>query len=367
MGSKYYSLKKILKENATYNMIIGERSNGKTYSVFDYCLEDFFKNGNQLGYIRRWDEDFKGKRGQVMFDAIVSNGLVKKYSGNAYTGIKYFASKWYPAFPDEKTGKLVAPDNPFAYGFSLNTMEHDKSTAYPNIRNIFFDEFITRGAYLVDEFVTFANVISTIVRDRDDVKIFMCANTVNKFCPYFKEMGITHIEKMKQGTIDVYTYGASDLKVAVEYCDSKKEGKKSDKYFAFDNPKLNMITGGAWEINIYPHLPEKYTQKQIEFTYFIVFNNHILQCEVVQTATRLFTFVHEKTSPLKYPDTEFIYGDVYDGRPNWRRRLSKPLDDIDKKLYWFFKCEKVFYADNEVGELMRNYINWCNTDRGWLN
>ena len=29
----YYSLQKILKKNAVYNVIFGERSNGKTYSV----------------------------------------------------------------------------------------------------------------------------------------------------------------------------------------------------------------------------------------------------------------------------------------------------------------------------------------------
>ena len=38
---KYYSLKNILKKNAQYNMIFGERSNGKTYSVLYYALENY--------------------------------------------------------------------------------------------------------------------------------------------------------------------------------------------------------------------------------------------------------------------------------------------------------------------------------------
>ena len=33
--TKYYSLTEILKKKAIYNMIIGERSNGKTYSVLE--------------------------------------------------------------------------------------------------------------------------------------------------------------------------------------------------------------------------------------------------------------------------------------------------------------------------------------------
>ena len=60
MKPKYYSLDNILKKNARYNMIFGERSNGKTYSVLDYAVKEYFKTGNQLAVLRRWREDFKG-------------------------------------------------------------------------------------------------------------------------------------------------------------------------------------------------------------------------------------------------------------------------------------------------------------------
>ena len=36
--NKFYSLSAILKKNCTYNVIFGERSNGKTYSVLKYGL-----------------------------------------------------------------------------------------------------------------------------------------------------------------------------------------------------------------------------------------------------------------------------------------------------------------------------------------
>lgn len=105
-------------------------------------------------------------------------------------------------------------------------MEHDKSTNYDGIINAVLDEFLTRSYYLPNEFVLFMNVLSTIIRDRDNVKIFMMGNTVNQYCPYFAEMGLTHIKEMKKGDIDVYEYGESGLTVAVEYTDSpNKEGK----------------------------------------------------------------------------------------------------------------------------------------------
>ena len=138
------------------------------------------------------------------------------------------------------------------YTFALSDGEHDKSTSFPNIKTIVFDEFLTNKVYLNDEFVLFMNTVSTIVRRREDVRIYMLGNTVNKYCPYFQEMGLEHIQKMVQGTIDIYAYGESTLTVAVEYCaNAQTEARPTaHKYFAFNNPKLAMITGGAWEINI---------------------------------------------------------------------------------------------------------------------
>ena len=57
MKKQYYSLKKILSENADYNIIIGERSNGKTYATLEYILTDYVNNNNSGAYIRRWKDD----------------------------------------------------------------------------------------------------------------------------------------------------------------------------------------------------------------------------------------------------------------------------------------------------------------------
>lgn len=38
--NKFYNLNAILSKNATYNIIIGERSNGKTYSILKYGVEE---------------------------------------------------------------------------------------------------------------------------------------------------------------------------------------------------------------------------------------------------------------------------------------------------------------------------------------
>lgn len=356
---KYYSLKNILTKTAQYNMIIGERSNGKTFAVLEHGVEDFIKTGNQMAIIRRWQDDFKGKRAATMFENLINNNVVSKLTNGEWTGIFYYSSRWFLCrYEDEKR---ICQEEPFCYAFALSAMEHDKSSSYPKVKTVLFDEFISRNMYLPDEFVIFMNVLSTIIRERNDVTIFMCGNTINKYAPYFSEMGLTRIKQMKPGDIDIYQYGDSKLCVAVEFSDNPNKGKPSDVYFAFDNPKLSMITGsnGIWEIAVYPHCPVKYLPKDIIFTYFIQFNGELLQCEVIQHDNLVFTFIHRKTTELKNPDRELIFSPDYDARPNWRRKITKPTTPIEKRIAAFFVTDKVFYQDNEIGEIVRNYLQWC--------
>lgn len=357
--NKYYSLKPILKKECQYNMIIGERSNGKTYSTLLYGVEKYCKNGEQFAYIRRWREDFIGKRGSVLFDSLVKNGEIEKLTDGKYNSIYYFSSRWYLCRYEE--GERVGVDEtPFCYAFSIASAEHDKSTSYPMITTVIFDEFLTRKFYLPDEFVQFMNLLSTIIRDRNNVKIFMLGNTVNAYSPYFSEMGINHIKKMQQGDIDIYSYGNSKLRVAVELCKHNKQGKQSDLYFAFDNPKLQMITGGYWEIDIYPHLPCKYTPKEVYYTYYIQFNNDLLQAEIITKKDGYFTFIHPKTTEIKADNTNFIYTtDDNNFLPHYKKNILKPRTRAEQIITEFFIRNKVYYSSNEVGEIVNNYLSWC--------
>lgn len=359
MKIKYYTLKNILAKDARYNIIFGERSNGKTYAVLNYGIEQFIATGKKIAIVRRYEDDFRSKRGASMFEGLVSNGVITKLTGGEWNDITYYSGRWYFSRYDEDIAKRVTDAEPFAYAFSLSSMEHDKSTSYPDITTILFDEFLTRTRYMTDEFVIFMNVLSTIIRMRNDVKIFMLGNTVNQYCPYFVEMGLKHIKEMKKGDIDVYTYGDSGLRVAVEYADNPNKGKPSDVYFAFNNPKLHMITGGAWEFDIYPHKPFDFTPADIKFKYFIKFDGEMLQCEIVKYKKSWITYIHRKTGDLKQPDKDLIYTTENDPRPNWRKKITKPTSELEKKIASFYMKDKVFYQDNEVGEIIRNYLLWC--------
>ena len=79
---KYYRLTNILKTNAQYLILLGERSNGKAYAVKEFVLEDYFKNGHEFAYIRRWREEIKSASIEQYFEDMEENG--KEPGGEKY-------------------------------------------------------------------------------------------------------------------------------------------------------------------------------------------------------------------------------------------------------------------------------------------
>ena len=369
---KFYDHRNIVKKcpDAKYYVIYGERSNGKTYDRLKEAVKRFVTTGKRTAYIRRWKEDMRGQRAKNLCDTLICNGNneneIEKITGGEWTSVVYDNRAWYLAKWDEDLQKYVPDNQPFMFWFALNDMEHDKSITYPNLTMIVLDEFLTRRGYVgsdSDEFVLFMNVISTLVRHNDDIDIWMLGNTVNKDSIYFKEMGLKHVKEMKPGDIDIYEYGDGGLKVAVEYCDApNKDGKPSDVYFAFDNAqsRLAMITNGAWEMNVYPHCPYKYTRKDVLFVYFIKYNGDVLQCDIVSHGCDMFTYVFPKTTPIANPDKSLIYDTEQHAGINYGVRINNPANDLQRRVWYFFKADKVFYSTNEEGEIMRNYLMWCN-------
>ena len=359
-AQKYYSLDAIDKVDATYNVIFGERSNGKTYAALKRVVENYLANGKQAAYVRRWKEDVIGRRAQRLFAGLTESGEIVRMSGGEFAGIHYYAGKFYLCNYSDEGKTIYSDQDVIAFAFALSDSEHDKSTSFPNVTTIIFDEFLTNKLYLNDEFVSFMNVVSTIVRRREDVKIYMLGNTVSTFSPYFEEMGLSHIRQMKQGSIDVYRYGESNLSVAVEYCESTSgSSEEVHKYFAFNNPKLTMITGGAWELNMYPHCPVKYRPGDVMLNYFIKFSDRIYQADVVVVGEVTFTFIHEKTTPIKDTKNDLIYSLDYSPQINYNRSVYKPASKTQEKILWYFRNDKVFYQNNNVGDAINNYLKIC--------
>lgn len=352
-SSDFYSLHEIKKRNAQYNVIFGERSNGKTFAILEEMIRNYIKTGEKGAYIRRYREDMRGLSAQMLFAGVVKTGLITKLTKGEYNNVKYYQRKWFLCHIDnENPENNYADKEPFAYSFALT---ESKGANYPDVTTIHFDEFIDRKPELQGEFELFINLVSTLVRDKAKAKIYMTANTVNQSSLYFREMGLTNIKKMKPGQIDVYEYGESGLKCAVEYT-AHKSAKSSDVYFAFDNPHLQMIKTGMWEIGIYPHTFEKWTKDKVIFSAFLKWEDEIVQLDVISKDDLTFVYCHTKTTPIQDERHDIILSLEDNPRFNYIHSLMKSDLRISRRLMWFFRNQKIYYQDNTVGEIVRNWL-----------
>lgn len=325
-------------------------------------MERYKKNGEQFAYLRRWGEDIRKKNLTNLFSGHAENGRINSIFDGKWNQIYYGSSRFYLERLEDN-GDITRAEEPCGFAFDLNGMEHYKSTSFPRITTIIFDEFMSRNGYLPNEWILFANSLSTIIRHRNNVKIVMLGNTVNKYCPYFKEMGLSHVSTQKPGTIDLYHYGQTNLTVAVEYTGTsvKTGGKASDVYFSFDNPELKMITGGDWEIAIYPHLELKYRPKDVAANFFIEFEDELLHGEVIALDSGAFIFLHRKTTPIKDEVNDIVYTTRPNARWNYRMCLTKHSDKLSIFILRCIRENRIFYSTNEVGEVFRNYVMWSDS------
>lgn len=103
-------------------------------------------------------------------------------------------------------------------------------------------------------------------------------------------MGLKNILSQQQGTIDLYSYSDGKLKVAVEYTAPNTTNKTNNYIFGFENPRLETIKNGAWELALYPHCPIKFDRKNILYTFLIKWKKAVYQCEIVGVDDNYFIF-----------------------------------------------------------------------------
>ena len=396
---QYYDIRKTIKNYCydkmilmcRYLIVFGERSNGKSYSALSYIIEEFYNSNftRSAGYIRRWKDDITSSNMQEVFKSVIQNdngdNNIEKITKGEYNTVVYKQRKFYLAHTsaDGEIDKMI--NEPMMYVFCLSESERKKSTGYPTIKTIIFEEFISEGLPMINEFIRFKSILSTIIRNRDDVLILMLGNTINRYNLYFDEFGLYRAKNQKQNTVDIYEYPDEDgkiLKIACEFADfPDRKVKKSNIYFAFNREENAMIRNREWQTAVYPHLPNYYTPKDIKMIYFIKYDNEIFQCEIIRVIDNqesrilttsddvysnkpiLFTYIHQKTSKIKNPYDHIIFQQDYQPFDNYHRKINKPCDDITKFIYSFYVTDKVFYQNNTIGNAISSYINWCNSFR----
>lgn len=343
----FYSTKRIDKTGALYRLIIGQRSNGKTYSVCKKILSEHLKTGEKGAYIRRFDEEITPKNIKQLFDEMLLKTKTK-WNGTEYK------NRIFTLVTRDENGVIIDRDPvPLCQCFALNTWETSKGVDRGYFKYIVFDEFLTRTLYLANEFVIFTNLLSSLLRNRDGTVIYMLANTVSKHAPYFREMLIDP-NKLKQGEIQLIQYENTDLTIAIEYCSECAETKTVNKYFAFGNPQLKMITSGVWEFKNYPHLPISFNKNDVMLKFFINYDNQLI-CGNVMKYKQPIIYFFPQTKSIDL-DKYILYDFEIDLNPLHTQTLNCDITRGHIVIADIIKNNRCFYSDNSTGEIIRNWL-----------
>ena len=347
---KYYRLNNILKTDAEYNMLLGERSNGKSYSVKECVLWEAYhhceygawindgkkvqKARYEFGYLRRWKEETKTRDVESYFEDID----VKSLTDNNYdTVVAYRGDIYFGSTDDE--GKVERGDK-IGSVFALTSATHYKSRTFPLIGNLIYEEFITNAGYLPNEVDNLLSIVSSIAR-RNRIRVFLIGNTISRLCPYFDEWELVHVKEQKQGTIEIYNQPTNQIdeetgelitiKIAVEYCENS--GSNSKMFFG---KKSDMIVSGVWECEAYPHLEKPFEKQYVKYQVIYEYSS--------------FRFL---INLMKYPnENPFLFVYPYNSEEYKCKRVVTDKYTTDK-LHTLY-LTKVTKYDNIIMDLLEN-------------
>lgn len=354
---KYWSGLDIIKTGCHYNIIFSERATGKTTYFQCLAIWNYYMFNRKTCYIVRTEKELKN---YIMKKSYVetSNMYSEKITNGKWNEVVYKERGYWLAKRDED-GNIETDSTPFMICVALSAVTETKSKINDNsIDLVWFEEFMTRSQYLPNEFIEFQNMISTIVRLRDDTIVIMTANTVNKYCPYFEEMGLYRVKQQPIGTIDIYEYGESCLRVATEYTEpssKQRKQKKSNIYFSFDNPRLQMVKTGEWEIASYPHVMwhTGFDDKLFD-NVFVCFNNEYIRISAyIHNDDFVYLTVTNFEQEHPFYNDDYVFVDCPPIRANEKLWFHGKMGEYIMK---HLSAGSVFYQDNTIGERLNNYL-----------
>lgn len=221
----WYNYDRINSYNALFHFILTNRGYGKSYGAKKRGIDRFLKYGEQFIYVRRYKTELK--KINKYFDDIKDN---------------------YPGHEFKVNGKTFMIDGKIAgYAIPLSTSLIEKSNPYPDVTTVVFDEFIVDKGfvrYIDGEVELMLELVSTIIRLRDNTRVYFLANNISDVNPYFTYFNIkmpegSCIKTFNEGTI-VVEKNTDD--VFMEQMKATKFGKlvKGTKYsdYAIENKSL---------------------------------------------------------------------------------------------------------------------------------
>ena len=232
--SIYYNLDKLYSRDFLLGFVIGERGCGKSFASKLFVLKRFIKTKEQFIYLRRYKTELDTAL-VTFWDDLQANG--------------YFDDLKLEVKKSKMLTQFLVDGEVCGYAVPLSTANILKSTSFPNVSTIIFDEFLLdiggTYKYLKHETTILLDVIETVGRLRD-IKVIMLGNCIAPHSsPYFAYWNLELPEEGKE--FRSFKDGAIVVQYVrnLEYREAKKKSRfgqliQDTEYgrYAIDNEAL---------------------------------------------------------------------------------------------------------------------------------
>lgn len=174
MNSFYYNFDKLFSYNFLIAFVIGERGVGKSFNSKVSVLKKYLKTGEQFIYLRRYKTELDIAL-TTFWDDLKGNG--------------YFEDHKLEVRKKKMLTEILCDGKVCGYAVPLSTSNILKSTPFPRVNTIIFDEFLLDSGgthrYLKHEVTMFLDILESVFRLRDG-KAVLLGNALNVHAsPYF--------------------------------------------------------------------------------------------------------------------------------------------------------------------------------------
>ena len=340
-------IKKILKD-CDYLVLLGERSNGKSYASKNLVLQECFENDKKFIYLRRYDLDVKDSLCVNYFNDCPTESITNK----DYSCIDVYRKQIYLSNIDEN-GK-VKRDKVIGYCHALSASEHYKSLAFPDVDYIIYEEMVSAAnRYIYNETQALLQYVSTIFRNHKG-KVILIGNTISRLCPYYNDFNL-NIEREKLGSVSKRVFhndNGDDTRMSIYLTDSLNFN--SGMFFGL---AAKNITKGSYEVQEQPHLPRALNRYNTLYTIVVEYNNFKYLCELFQDKddpSCIFWYVQPKTTEIQ--NNTRVISNKFNSDPCYTMDFRTALTEKEKKALGLFGSGKVCYSDNLTGTEFKNII-----------
>lgn len=204
MSNKYFNMWDFLKPNNDpymWTFVIGGRSVGKTVNSLAQNIKYCYETDQRFIYMRRWQADFDRSGGHIDLPLIsrLSGYDVQIKPFDDGTGSKrqmIVAGHAKETTDKEGKTKIVLEDaKGVGYFVALSTAQKTRSSAWPNVWLIIYDEFIPvdgRELPKNEEWSAYVGFLQTVFRDPRKAKSLFIANAIpgGEFNSYFVKLNL---------------------------------------------------------------------------------------------------------------------------------------------------------------------------------